>query len=513
MSPMRGPIPLLACWLLLLAACAGAPPSRQAPQPAGVEAGDTLAARIAAHVGQARFEGAHWGVHVIALDSGRTLVAHGAGTRAIPASNTKLFTAALALDALGPEHRFTTTLEAAAPPDARGVVAGDLVLRGGGDPHLGRAGDDLHADAWREQLASALLRRGVRHVLGDLVADNTLYQGPLLGAGREVSDLLAAYAAPAPALGVGDNSFRLQLHADGRTEVPRGTGVQVTSLLQPGPGAPDELGLYRPPGSDRLYVHGRFPSGAGQRSFRLAVPDPTRMAGVLLRETLEAQGVRVDGQVRVHAWPLPPTPPGLVLAEYRSPPLSRIVRATLLDSDNPTAQHLFLHAGLAAQRRGACAELASPPRTTEAWGVCALGEFLAGAGIPAQEVLVEEGSGLSRRNLLTPRATTALLAHATRQPWASAYLDALPVAGVSGTLRNRLAGTPAAGRLRAKTGTLRYSYALAGLVDSADGQPLAFALMLDRHQPPQDAAGRDRPPSPQDDLDAVAALLAGARTR
>ncbi|MFC4728292.1 D-alanyl-D-alanine carboxypeptidase/D-alanyl-D-alanine-endopeptidase [Coralloluteibacterium thermophilus] len=516
-APRPRPLLLLA---LLLAGCASAPPRpAPAPQPppaapaaspatvapAAVHGDDArLVAAIARHVAQPRFAASHWGIHVLDLDSGRTLAAYAPDARAIPASNAKLYSAALALALLGPEHRIETTLEATGRIDADGVLHGDLVLRGGGDPSLGRMREGEAAAQWRSRLADALAQAGVRRVRGDLVAETTRYAGPPFGSGWEAGDLQTAFGATAPALGSGGNAVLVRVHPDGRVEAPAAAGLSTRSHLAPGTGGADDLGLYRAPGSDELVVHGRATGAA--REFRLAAPDPARMAARELHGTLAERGIRIDGGVRVHAWPAPPLPAGTTLGRVVSPPLAELVRPALKDSDNLTAQHLLLQAGLAAQARGDCVDGGRPPASTEGWGVCGLRAFLAGAGIDPDTALLEEGAGLSRKTLVTPRATTALLAHSQRQPWGAALLDALPVAGVDGTLRNRMQGTPAAGRLRAKTGTLRYSHALAGVVEDARGRRIAFALMLDRHVPPAPGSGL---PGAAADLDALAALIAG----
>jgi D-alanyl-D-alanine carboxypeptidase/D-alanyl-D-alanine-endopeptidase (penicillin-binding protein 4) len=147
-------------------------------------------------------------------------------------------------------------------------------------------------------------------------------------------------------------------------------------------------------------------------------------------------------------------------------------------------------------------------------------EFLSRAGVKKGDVLLEEGSGLSRRDIITPEATVALLSYMNRSRWAEVYRSALPVAGVDGTLQNRMKGTPAAGNVRAKTGTLRYVYTLSGYVTTAAGERLAFSIMLNNyHNSERIAALRDpsgsqpqraaAPPAPRDDLDAIAIMLAG----
>ncbi|MCE5234109.1 MAG: D-alanyl-D-alanine carboxypeptidase/D-alanyl-D-alanine-endopeptidase [Mizugakiibacter sp.] len=494
---------------LSLAACSTTPVRPPAPAPT------SLAARIDAYLAQPRFAAASWGIHVVSLDSGRTLYAHGADKLAVPASNAKLYTAALALDALGADYRIATTLYATRSPGAHGVLRGDLLLVGRGDPGFGAA-DGPTAD-WAERFAEAVAARGIVRVRGDLLADATFYRGPEFGSGWEAGDLQSGFAAPVSALGVADNTVKVAVRRDGTrccavAVTPAAAGLAVVNLTSAASDA--ALGLYRAPGTSTLYALGSLPAGVDARNYTLSAPDPAAWAGNLLREALARRGVRIDGEVRTLRWPQ--TDPALAsadlqpLAEAASPPLSELVRRALKDSDNLYAQHLLLQVGLQAARRGVCADRAPPPDTTDGWGLCVLRALLARIGIAPGAATFEEGSGLSRKDLVAPRATTALLAWVRTQPFAQAYLDALPVAGVDGTLDHRFAGTPADGRLQAKTGTLAHSYALAGYVTDAAGKRLAFALMLDRYVRPTDARGEPTGPAPSADLDAIAAMLAGS---
>src|SRR5205823_2578940 len=140
--------------------------------------------------------------------------------------------------------------------------------------------------------------------------------------------------------------------------------------------------------------------------------------------------------------------------------------------------------------------------TSEELGIRELNNFLAEAGVNRGEVLFEEGSGLSRNNLTTPNATIALLQYMSHHRCADAYLNALPIAGVDGTLRTRMGGTVAAGNGRAKTGTLRWANSLSGHVKTAAGERLLFSIMLNRYYEP----GLNR--SARSDIDAIAILLA-----
>jgi D-alanyl-D-alanine carboxypeptidase/D-alanyl-D-alanine-endopeptidase (penicillin-binding protein 4) len=204
-------------------------------------------------------------------------------------------------------------------------------------------------------------------------------------------------------------------------------------------------------------------------------------------------------------------------------PLKEIVRETLKPSQNLYAQMLLLQAG-AFQGQGAggrgpdaqqtgdasgspVARSQNPAATdlqltTEQMGVQAMNSFLAEVGVKKGDVLLEEGSGLSRKDIITPNATIALLTFMSRHRYSEAYQSGLPVAGVDGTLQNRMKGTAAAGNARAKTGSLRYVYTLSGYVTSAAGERLAFSIMLNNYY------NTDPNSSPRGDIDAIVVMLA-----
>jgi serine-type D-Ala-D-Ala carboxypeptidase/endopeptidase (penicillin-binding protein 4) len=435
----------------------------------------------------------------------------------IPASNTKLYTTALALHMLGSDDRFHTSLYATRRPAANGVLHGDLVLYGRGDPGLGLDRDGKPTDTWADSLAAALAARGVRRITGNLIADDTWYAGPPYGAGWEAGDLLGGFAPQVSALSVQDNAFTLRIGGNGtccsaRID-PTAAGIQLVNTLQPaGATSSDPLGLYRPEGSGRLYVFGSRPPTRAPRTFTLAAPDPARMAGNLLRQALSRRGIRIDGRVRTRHWPEWTTPQdlrGMIrITDVRSAPLHELIRHMLKQSDNLYAQLLLLAVGKQQAAIGTCPDQQHPPTLTAGWGLCAMRAWLRGIGIDPSSAHFEEGSGLSRKDRVTPAATVQLLAWIDRQPFAADVRKALPIAGVDGTLQYRMRGTLAAGNLRAKTGTLRYAYALSGYVTAANGNRLAFSIMLNGYARPVDATGEAMAPRATHDIDAIAECIA-----
>lgn len=477
----------------------------------------TLAQQIDAYIAQPQFARADWGIAVRSLDTGKILYTHNADRLFLPASNAKLFTAALVLDTLGSNTRIATTLYATSVHvGAKGNLRGDLILYGRGDPSLGSG--DASPD-WADRFAAALAQRGIKRVHGNLIADATYFSGTPIGNGWEANDLQAWFGAEPSALDVQGNLIKVSVTREGRrccalSVTPDTAGVRVVNQTADSPD--DPFGLYRPPGSSTLYAIGQLPTRTRKHTYVLSMPDPALTAGKLLREAMARRGISLGGAVKVLRWPQSNpalTQPGTQsIAQIQSPPIAQLVDHMLKKSDNLYAQSLLLQAGVVAAQRNGC-NLSHRPDTSVAWGLCALRGLLAKAGIPPSAVLLTEGSGLARRDLVTPNAFVQWLTWVMKQPWAPDLRNALPVAGIDGTLAHRFRDSAANGNLQAKTGTISHAYTLTGFVTNAVGEHLVFSLMLNRY--PRWEVAREDPAaaSPRHALDTIAKMLAsdGAR--
>lgn len=498
----------LASLLLLVGACFSTLLTAAPVQPAAITTA-TLAAQIDAHIGQARFAAASWGIAVVSLDSGRTLYAHHADQLLQPASTTKLFTAALSLATLGADYRIPTRLLASGHGHD-GHLHGPLILYGMGDPTLGTA-DSI---AWADQLADQLAAHGVRSVHGDLIVDDSYFTGLPFGTGWEVGDLQSWFAVPSSALSVQENIVDITVNPGAAAGLPASLSFtpvdafapplgQITTAL---PHTASDINLYRAPGTDTLYAFGSLPAHAPPQQFKLAMTDPSLQAGRELRQALERRGIRVTGKLQAVHWPQDDAAllaHAQTVGEIWSPPLLEILKRGLKRSQNLYLQNLLLDVGAHEQ-----ASTATPPAgftSTESYGIKALQEWLSQIGISPSASLIGEGTGLSRRDLATPDALVHLLSYMATQPYAASLRDALPIAGVDGTLLGRMRGTTAENNVHAKTGSMSYVHCLAGYVTTAAGERLAFVIMLNNYEPPADA------PSASSDLDAIAVLLADYR--
>jgi D-alanyl-D-alanine carboxypeptidase/D-alanyl-D-alanine-endopeptidase (penicillin-binding protein 4) len=466
-----------------------------------------LRAWLEGHVTQSRFSGALWGVKIVSLQNGDTWFEHHADRLMSPASNSKLYTGALALDQLGGDYRIHSPVMATVAPDAGGIVRGDVVVGGRGDPSWKtRGGSRNFWDAF-DPFVAVLARAGVKRVTGDLVADATWFHALPHGAGWTADDLNDYYGAEISAITLEQN------YAEVRVTPGAAAGAPATALLvQPhtglgldnrivtsAAGGARRIVARRLGGENIVHLFGELPQGGKPESVDVTVPRPADWFAAGAKEALARKGIVVEGRARSVRWPEASAgrDGAVKLGDVVSPPMRDLVTAFMKPSQNLETDLIFGHLG--ELRRTADAPVW---RSTEDLAVVALREFLEKSALPADEVRFEEGSGLSRNNLTTANATVALLVHMARHRAAADFLASLPVAGVDGTLRSRMKGTAAEGNVRAKTGSLRYANSLAGYVTTQSGERLAFSLMLNRNS--RQPANRNV----REELDDIAAVLA-----
>jgi len=448
-----------------------------------------LQKRLTDHVSQPRFAAAMWGVKIVSLDSGETLFEHNPQKLFSPASNSKLYTVALALDRLGAEYRIRTSLYAAERPSKSGVLKGDLIVYGRGDPTINAR---LHSnDIFQalEPLVAALTNAGVKRITGDVVGDDGYYHGPPFGSGWAWDDMEYYYGAEISALTINDNTLQVSVKPVERVGSlcklalsPPTTYITLSNRTQSAQsGARRTINFYRPLNENLIYVSGQMAQEDTGYTEDVTLHNPAGLFISFFKEALARHGIKIGGKPRTMNWLERQTEPidreKLVeLGSVESLPLRDIAREVMKPSQNLYTDLLLAHVGEKARTADSRRD-----ETSEGLGIRELNKFLSEAGVKTGEVLFEEGSGLSRNNLTTPDATAALLQFMSHHKWAEVYLNALPIAGVDGTLRNRMKGTPAAGNVRAKTGTLRWANSLSGHVTTAAGEHLIFSVMLNRY--------------------------------
>ncbi|WP_345457015.1 D-alanyl-D-alanine carboxypeptidase/D-alanyl-D-alanine endopeptidase [Actinoallomurus oryzae] len=431
-----------------------------------------------------RLSGATAGVTVRNARTGAVLYSHDADTRVVPASNNKIETSAAAFGILGTGYRFRTSVY------TRG---GTLYLKGTGDPTLGAAAYD--------RLAAEVAAGGVKTVKGDLVADDSWFEGPRLGPDWDPTDFPYYYAAEISALTVSpDDVFDVGTVDVVVTPTTPGQPPKVSLSPETGvvtiqnkattgaAGSASTVSVDRTVGTNTIVISGSIPADATFDDLA-TVQDPALYAADVFRRALKAHGVTVEGDT-THGT----TPKGArVVTTRRSIPLSRIATPYLKLSNNMIAETLVKEIGRKVTGHGSWTA-----------GLPVVAKYLKTLGVDTSQVKQTDGSGLGHTNYTTATQISNVLRAAQRKSWFPVFYNAIPIAGqpdqlVGGTLRSRMVGTPAAGNVHAKTGTLTGVSALSGYVKDPDGQPLIFSIIFNGYK-----GG-----APTDLQDKIAVRLAG----
>jgi D-alanyl-D-alanine carboxypeptidase/D-alanyl-D-alanine-endopeptidase (penicillin-binding protein 4) len=425
-----------------------------------------------------------WGVLVksLAKPDDDALYSVHASTLLMPASNMKIVTLAATAARLGWDFHYETRIIAAGPIQG-GVLHGDLVVVGSGDPSIGsRDGSATHVfEAWADSLKAL----GLRRVEGRLIGDDDRFEDETLGAGWTWDDLSEGYAAGIGALQFNENALRVTVApgiAPGDEAIvsidPPGSGLVIHNRLKTtAVGGATAFDAYRLPGSSQLELRGTVPLGSTPSGHTLSVDNPTRFFVNVLRSTLIAHGVSVDGPaVDIDEISDPPSrDAAAILYSYRSPPLTMLATTLMKVSQNLYAE-TFLKTISAADGAGP---------GTAIGGRGLVRETLSGWGVEDGGLIMRDGSGLSRYNYVTPQTLVTILMHVDRDPnLRDAFESALPIAGKDGTLSRRMAGTPAEGNAHAKTGSIANARALSGFVTTADGERLVFSIIANNFEVP-----------------------------
>jgi D-alanyl-D-alanine carboxypeptidase/D-alanyl-D-alanine-endopeptidase (penicillin-binding protein 4) len=479
-------IPLV---LVFLVAFAPLNALAQTPPPKTVA---ELQTRISQILAKPELAPAMVGIKVTSLDSGRVLFEENAAKLLRPASNMKIYTVATALDRLSPDYRFTTSVYGPVKPDAAGVLRGDLRIYGRGDPSIAARFNNGDYFKTIDDLASRIVAAGVKRVEGDLVGDESYFVGPKYGAGWEWEDLTWYYGAEVTPLTVNDNALDLFIKP--------GPAVGQPALITTGPpdplltvvnrvttsvkGVRRDISIHRGLNENTITITGTIPLDDRGYTGGIGISHPALLFVYLLRNSLAQKGVLVTGRSRTTGEVVLPFVSSVSpvaqeeIATLQSPPFSVVAAQTLKSSQN-------LYTELILRTLG---KLAPGPATTtignqtsEELGIEAVKSFLKTAGIRPESLVLDDGSGLSRNDMITAEASVQLLTFMSKHRYAGVFRDALPIAGVDGTLRNRLKGTPAENNLRAKTGSLSSATSLAGYVTTAAGEKLAFSIMVNNY--------------------------------
>lgn len=431
------------------------------------------------------FDNAFWGVYVADLNSGEVLYTKNEGKSFVPASNAKLYTAAATLSRLGPDYRYHTTLYAEGPI-RNGVLRGDLIVRGSGDPTIGGRFHDDDATRIFRAWADSLKNLGITRIEGDIVGDDDVFDDVSLGTGWSWDDETYYYASEISGLSFHENVVDVSIRGQ-RTGEPgsvtwepfQTSYIEITNetVTISSQRSIDE-GYERTRGGNFIRLYSEVPAGKTDKE-PLSVHNATLYFVHVLSETLIQAGISIAGQP-VDIDDLPVTPnysdPNLrPVASYTSPPLAEIVKEMGVESNNHVAEQLLKTLAAEIPLRSRKYDPGSADM-----GIAIIREQLGSIGVDTTRINLVDGSGLSRNNLITPVATGMLLQYMWDHPDRSvrrAFYDSLPIGGESGTLAYRFQRNPLRGNVRAKTGSLGGVSSLAGYVRTSSQTPLVFVIM------------------------------------
>lgn len=409
--------------LLCLAVAAGCAPQatmRVTPVRTPLE---SLRWSIDSLVNEPKFARGNLGFLVVDPQTGDTLYSHNAGKLFMPASNQKILTSTVALAQLGPDYRFATTFVTRGKI-TNGVLDGDLIVIGRGDPTVSNRVKG-NAMAFMQTVADSLIARGIHRINGSVRAGGNAFPDSIYGYGWEWDDIHGESAAPVDELEFNEGMIQHAVRVGGRdTSVAIATDSPTDSYL------------------------GALTSGLVKR-------------GVVLSQTQPAAGF--DSL----------SAPLDTIYRFYSPPLRDILKPFLKPSQNQIGEALIKTLGLEKTGVG----------MTDS-GAVVIKRQLAAWGIDSTSTVIYDGSGMSRHDLVTPEAIVKILIGIQRDPAFQVFYDALPIAGVDGTVRTRMVGTAAANNIHAKTGTLEFVRSLSGYVTTAAGEKLVFSLLSNHYAGP-----------------------------
>ena len=450
-----------------------------------------LARSIDATLDEAAFANGWWGAMVVNLETGAVLYRRNAQRSFVPASNTKLYTTAAALDLLGPAYRYHTEVFIDGPV-VDGVLQGNVIVRGAGDPAVSGRFYNGDRTAIFRSWADSLKALGIMQIDGDLIGDDDVFDDTPLGYGWSWDDETYWYAAEVSGLSFNDNNVDFAIEARNQAQPARVTWEPfntdyvrvINKTITISPDSAIAEGYVRKRGTNTIELSSRVPSG--RTDFEsLTVTNPTLFFVHVLRQTLLHQGLAVEGSpVDVDALSIKPDyAPGRFqrVALHRSPPLADLAKVINKRSQNFYAEQVLRT--LAAAYPIDEDEDLTPG--SAAMGLEVAMRTFVKAGIDTSRIQLVDGSGLSRMNLVTPTMTMDLLRYMWTHPDPAireAFYESLAIGGRDGTLQFRFRrGAASGGKVRAKTGTLGNVSALSGYVSTADGTPLGFVLMANHY--------------------------------
>jgi len=500
----------------VLGGCAASRASgNPSPAPNARGARGVLAHAIDSMVNVPEFRTTNWGILIVDPLAADTLYALNSTKLFIPASNQKLVSSSVFLEQLGPDYRFRT-IYGSRGPISDGTLSGDITVTGRGDP---TPSDHMKGDAMKpmREIADSLWNRGIRHISGSVVAIGNAFPGAVAGYGWSWDALDGNSFAGVDELLFNEGLSSIRVRPGARpgdpavvetkpartyptvrvaaTTVPRDTAAPASGGRGGrggrGGGAGTRISVVHDTATGNVVVRGQIALG-DSANVTIAQHDPDAAFVAALTEALQDRGIAVDKQQSTVWEGAAPRTDSLFTVQ--SVPLREILPVIMKPSQNQIAEIFLRTIGL---ERTGIGTADSGRRVVER-------QFTEWK-IPSDGYVVRDGSGLSRNDLISPESVVGILDVMRRSPNFTLFYESLPIAGVDGTIRTRMKGTPAEGNVHAKTGTLSMVRSLSGYVRTADGRLLEFSVLCNNWLAPQASVDRV--------ADAIAVSLATMKLR
>ncbi|MHB8580283.1 MAG: D-alanyl-D-alanine carboxypeptidase/D-alanyl-D-alanine endopeptidase [Ignavibacteriaceae bacterium] len=427
------------------------------------------------------FSNAQWGVVIQSLETGEYFYKRNEDKLFLPASNLKLFTTAAGLVLLGSEYKFKTNVYMNGKIEGS-VLKGDLVVQGRGDPTISGRFYDGNIYKVFDDWADSLSKLGIDEITGNIIGDDNSFDEVGLGAGWSWDYESEWFAAPSSAISFNDNVVNVYVTVNKENHLPQISIEPITKyiiILNKVSTVPSDsitsINVYRDMGTNVVTVYGTIKQNSDTVKTFVTVNNPTQYTMVVLKDVLKKRGISIDGypiDVDDISLPLDYSKMTKLFTQY-SPPLKEIIKVINKNSENFFAEQLLKTIGLETKNFGSSEN-----------GISSENKLFREMGINPEGMNIVDGSGLSRLDLVTPRQIVTLLSYMYKSKYFIPFYNSLPIAGVDGTLGNRMQDSKAQGNIRAKTGFLEGVRSLSGYAYTGDHEPVAFSIIVNNFDVP-----------------------------
>ena len=419
-----------------------------------------------------------YGIDIVSIKKNMSLFSYRSNDLFSVASNMKLLTTAAALYYLGPDFEYKTSVETNCIITASGELNGDIIIKGSGDPNLSGRFYDGNILAVPESWANAIINKGIHKISGDIIADDSIFDRIYTNPNWPKDQLSEWYCAPSCGLSFNDNCVDITLIPDKKP------GNVVTLLVDPDTSyftifnecvytsnkKEHAYTIYREPGTNQIFIKGKFWVNAPSEKRWVSVHNPALYLATTFKETLEKHGIEVFGNVRLID-KRDSFSSNLERIAQTTSTMEQTVLVTNKRSQNFYAEQILKTLGAHIKGKG-----------NLKMGIEVLDDLLNKLGFHPEEYQIEDGSGLSKGNKLSPKMITSLLVFMNKHPYGKVLYDSLPVPGIDEGLNRRFPSPRYENKIHAKTGTIAKVSTLSGYVDTLNGDILAFSILMNNFE-------------------------------